>query len=332
MGEEGFDFQVDHIISVIKDSGAGVVGLQFPEGFKRRSPAIAAQIESGTGVNVIISGNPCFGACDIDVALLDKVDMLFHFGHAPLDDDALDGKTFFIEVRSRADVTEVVRKALPELSGHRICLITTVQHVHKLEDACRILETGGKECVIGRGDSKITYPGQVLGCNFSAGRGEECDEYLYIGSGEFHPLGVSLATGKNVLIADPFVNEIRRADPSRVLRQRSAVIAKSLDAKVFGIIVSSKPGQERMQLAQELKDLAVRHGMSAFIFIMDLVTPDQLLQFRVDAFVNTACPRLAVDEVGRFSAPMLTPQEFEIVLGERSWEALVFDEITGDCP
>ena len=87
-----------------------------------------------------------------------------------------------------------------------------------------------------------------------------------------------------------------------------------------------------MQLARDLKDLAVRHGMSAHIFIMDLVTPDQLLQFRVDAFVNTACPRLAVDEVGRFSAPMLTPQEFEIVLGERSWEALVFDEITGDCP
>jgi 2-(3-amino-3-carboxypropyl)histidine synthase len=330
MGEEGFDFQLDHIISVINDSGAGTIGLQFPEGFKRRSPAIAAQIESGTGATTIISGNPCFGACDLDVALLDKVDILFHFGHAPLDDNALAGKVFFIEVRSKTDVTDVVRKALPELSGHRICLITTVQHVHKIGDACRILEAGGKECVVGRGDSKIAYPGQVLGCNFSAGRGEECDEYLYIGSGEFHPLGVSLATGKNVLIADPFVNEIRRADPSRVLRQRSAVIAKSLDAKTFGIVVSSKPGQERMELARQLKAMASMHDRIAHILTMDLVTPDQLLQFRVDAFVNTACPRLAVDEVGRFSAPMLTPQEFEIVLGERPWEGLVFDEITGD--
>jgi 2-(3-amino-3-carboxypropyl)histidine synthase len=330
MGEEGFDFQLDHIISVIKDSGAGTVGLQFPEGFKRRSPAIAARIESLTGATAIISGNPCFGACDLDVALLDRVDILFHFGHAPLDDNALAGKVFFIEVRSAADVTEVVRKALPELSGHRICLITTVQHVHKIGDACRILEAGGKECVVGRGDSKIAYPGQVLGCNFSAGRGEECDEYLYIGSGEFHPLGVSLATGKDVLIADPFVNEVRRADPSRVIRQRSAVIAKSLDARTFGIVVSSKPGQERMELAKQLKAMALKHDRIAHIFSMDLVTPDQLLQFRVDAFVNTACPRLAVDEVGRFNAPMLTPQEFEIVLGERPWEALVFDEITGD--
>jgi 2-(3-amino-3-carboxypropyl)histidine synthase len=37
-----------------------------------------------------------------------------------------------------------------------------------------------------------------------------------------------------------------------------------------------------------------------------------------------------VDEVGRFNAPMLTPMEFEIVLGERDWEDLVFDEITGE--
>lgn len=330
MAGEGFDFQIERIISITRDTDARVIGLQFPEGFKRRSPGIAARLESATGASVIISGNPCFGACDLDLALLSKVDVLFHFGHAPLDDNALQDKVYFIEVRSGVDVSDVVRKALPELSGHRICLLTTVQHVHKLEDACSILEAAGKECVIGHGDSKIAYPGQVLGCNFSAGRREECDEYLYIGSGEFHPMGVALATGKSVLIADPFVNEIRRADFSRVLRQRSAVIAKSLDAQVFGIVVSSKPGQERMHLAQQLKEMALRHDRSAHILIMDLVTPDQLLQFKVDAFVNTACPRLAIDEVGRFSAPMLTPQEFEIVLGEREWESLVFDEITGD--
>jgi 2-(3-amino-3-carboxypropyl)histidine synthase len=76
--------------------------------------------------------------------------------------------------------------------------------------------------------------------------------------------------------------------------------------------------------------MAKEHDKEAHILTMDLVTPDQLLQFKVDAFVNTACPRLAVDEVGRFHAPMLTPMEFEIVLGQRQWEELVFDEITGE--
>ncbi|TGC11017.1 diphthamide biosynthesis enzyme Dph2 [Methanolobus halotolerans] len=330
MQKENFDFEIGRIVSIIKDTDAGLVGLQFPEGFKRRSPVIAAHIEEETQARVIISGNPCFGACDLDVALLGKVDIMFHFGHAQLDDNSLESKVYFIEARSDADIIEVVKKSVCKLKEHRIGLITTVQHVHKLEDACSILERGGKECMIGTGDSKIAYPGQVLGCNFSAARDGECDEYLYIGSGEFHPLGVSLSTGKRVLVADPFINEVREVDPSRILRQRSAVIAKSLDANIFGIIVSSKPGQERFELAEGLKTLALNHQKQAHILSMDLVTPDQLLQFKVDAFVNTACPRLAVDEVGRFNAPMLTPQEFEIVLGEKEWDNLVFDEILGE--
>ncbi|MFP4655718.1 MAG: diphthamide biosynthesis enzyme Dph2, partial [Methanohalobium sp.] len=177
--------------------------------------------------------------------------------------------------------------------------------------------------------TRIAHPGQVLGCNFSSADINECDEYLYIGSGEFHPIGVSLATGKPVTVADPFTDKTYYVDPSKILRQRSAVIAKSLDSSVFGIVISTKVGQYRMELARSLKELAKKYGKIAYILNMDLVTPEQLLQFKVDAFVNTACPRIAIDDVGQFPAPMLTPQEFEIVLGERKWEKLVFDEIRG---
>jgi 2-(3-amino-3-carboxypropyl)histidine synthase len=325
---DAFDLRHDYIIDVIRKSGAKIVGFQFPEGLKRKGAELAKKVEEATGAEVLISGDPCFGACDLDRALLENVDILFHFGHAELEDAKLSDKVYFIETRSVVDIRPVVEKAVPELKGQIIGLITTVQHVHKLPEACGILETGGKTCVIGRGDSRIAYPGQVLGCNFSAARAEICDEYLYIGSGEFHPLGVALSTKKRVLAADPFSGEVHEVDPSRVLRQRSAVIAKSLDAKVFGIIVSSKNGQQRLELASSLKRRAKRHGKEAYLILIDLVTPDQLLQFKVDAFVNTACPRLAVDEVGRFPSPMLTPQEFEIVLGEREWEKLVLDEIT----
>ena len=41
--------------------------------------------------------------------------------------------------------------------------------------------------------------------------------------------------------------------------------------------------------------------------------------FKVDAFVNTACPRVAEDFV-HFEKPVLSAKEFEVVLGERSWE------------
>lgn len=323
-----FDLRPDYIISVINKLGAKIVGFQFPEGLKRKGPELAKKVEEATGAEIIISGDPCFGACDLDNILLEQVDILFHFGHAELEDTKFSKKVYFIETRSVVDIRPVVEKAVSELKGQVIGLITTVQHVHKLPEACTVLEANGKTCVIGHGDSRIAYPGQVLGCNFSTARNEVCDEYLYIGSGDFHPLGVALSTKKRVLAADPFSGEVREVDPSRILRQRSAVIAKSLDAEVFGIIVSSKNGQERMNLAFSLKALAKKHGKEAHLILIDLVTPDQLLQFKVDAFVNTACPRLAIDEVGRFPSPMLTPQEFEIVLGEREWENLVLDEIT----
>jgi len=325
---EAFDLRPDYIISVINKLGAKIVGFQFPEGLKRKGSELAKKVEEATGAEIIISGDPCFGACDLDKTLLEQVDILFHFGHAELEDTKLSGKVYFIETRSPVDIRPAVEKAVSQLQGQVIGLITTVQHVHKLPDACTVLKANGKTCVIGRGDSRLAYPGQVLGCNFSAARKEICDEYLYIGSGDFHPLGVALSTKKRVLAADPFSGEVREVDPSRILRQRSAVIAKSLDAEVFGIIVSSKNGQERMELASSLKALAKKHGKEAHVILIDLITPEQLLQFKVDAFVNTACPRLAIDEVGRFPSPMLTPQEFEIVLGKREWENLVLDEIT----
>ncbi len=60
----------------------------------------------------------------------------------------------------------------------------------------------------------------------------------------------------------------------------------------------------------------------------DMITPESLAPFRMDAFVNTACPRIAIDNTAAFPVPVLTPVEFEVVIGARKWDDLVFDEIT----
>ena len=57
------------------------------------------------------------------------------------------------------------------------------------------------------------------------------------------------------------------------------------------------------------------------------VSPDFLEGYRVDAWVNTACPRIAIEDVLQYKKPLLTPPEFEIVVGERAWEDYAFDEI-----
>ncbi len=322
-----FDFDLDRVVDLINRSEARTVGLQFPEGFKRQAFSIARGLEDNTGTTVIVSGNPCFGACDIDMALKNSVDIMFHFGHCELV-NGLDN-VIFMETPARVDIGQVVEMAAVKLDVGTVGLVTTVQHVNQLDKARNILGSSGMSCVVGTGDSRIKYPGQLLGCNFSAA-GVKCDSYLYIGSGKFHPLGVAVATGSKVLAADPMLNTVEWVDPERILRQRGGVIAICLDATSFGIIVSTKIGQERMGLARRLAELAKKHDKEHIIISLDNITPDALLQFKVDAFVNTACPRIAIDEGRRFNAPMLTPIEFEIVLGERDWGGLVFDEIRDD--
>ena len=321
-----FDFDLGRLKEIIKKKNCKTVGLQFPEGFKRRAIMIAGELEDDTGSDIIISGNPCFGACDIDTTLAGKVDVMFHFGHSKM------GKfenVVFIEVRSNVDVLQCVKIALPHFKTINIGLITTVQHIHKLEEIARFLDENGKKGISGKGDLRVSYPGQVLGCNFTAAR-IDCEEYLYIGSGIFHPLGVAIATGKRVVAADPYINQAIEVSPEKFMRKRSGYIAKSMDAKVFGIIVSSKSGQNRIDLARKLSGIAGRHGKKAQIIMMDLVTPEQLLAFKVDAYVNTACPRITIDDAERFHVPVLSPSEFEIVLGERKWDSLEMDEIRGD--
>jgi 2-(3-amino-3-carboxypropyl)histidine synthase len=43
--------------------------------------------------------------------------------------------------------------------------------------------------------------------------------------------------------------------------------------------------------------------------------------------VTTACPRVALDDAAKYRIPILTPPEFEVLLGEREWEEYEFDEI-----
>lgn len=321
-----FDLDLEYVISIIKDRNCKKVGIQLPEGLKRRAPGIAREIEEKTGADVVISGNPCFGACDIDTVLAARVDILFHFGHAGM---GKHDNVVFIEARSNVDIVPAVREAIPLLKTGRIGLITTVQHVHKLDEVCAVLKEHGKECVVGKGDMRVAYPGQVLGCNFTVAR-VDCEEILYIGSGFFHPLGVAIATGKRVVAADPYLNQAVEVAPEKFQRKRGVYIAKAMCADVFGIIVSTKSGQNRMELALELKALAQKHGKKGFIIEMDIVTPEQLMAFQADAYVNTACPRITIDDAERFNVPVLTPQEFESALGERGCENIMMDEIVQD--
>lgn len=324
-----YDLETERVIREIKRLKADVVGLQFPEGLKTRAVGLAGVIESETDATVVISADPCFGACDVsDRKMKGMVDLIIHYGHTPFPID-YEVPVIFIEARSGVDIIEVLEDAANLLEGHRrVGLATTAQHLHLLDEAASFLEERGFEVVKGSGVN--TAEGQVLGCNFSAIRNTDADAYLFIGSGNFHPLGIKLLTGRDVVVADPYHGEVRRLDEfaDRVLRIRFARINRSSSARRWGILVSSKEGQRRFKLALEIKRKLEAAGRDAFIFLLENISPEALLPFReIEAFVVTACPRIAIDDSQIYDRPLLNPSELEIALGEREWENYVIDEI-----
>lgn len=327
-----YDFRLAEVAEWIVTRDARTVAVQLPEGLKVHAQSMARDLRERTGRNILIHGDPCYGACDYAPSFPRYADALVQFGHAEIPSMEAPSNVLFVEVFIDLDVSTLLEKALPMLRD-RIGLLTTVQHVHQLPKMMAWLGSHGKEVQIGRGDARIKFEGQVLGCNISSVDHimDKVDQFLYVGSGDFHPLMVAIESEKPVLVLDPLTNEVREIDhlKERILRQRHAAITRAVSASRFLILVSTKVGQERMGLARRLQSLAEENDRSADILLLEEIHPDRLLPYQADAYVSTACPRIAIDDYLRFPKPILTPVEMEIVLGLKKWSDYSLDSIQG---
>ncbi|MEO2152453.1 MAG: diphthamide biosynthesis enzyme Dph2, partial [Thermococcus sp.] len=301
-----------------------------PEGLRREAEELAGFLEEN-GLTVILHGEINYGACDPADSDAKRLgcDALIHLGHSYMRLN-LEVPTIFVPAFAKVELVPALEKNIEEIRkrGRRIALVTTAQHVHRLDEAREFLEKNGFEVLIGRGDSRVSWPGQVLGCNFSSAK-VEADGVLFIGAGYFHPLGVALVVKKPTLAINPYSGDALWMDEEaeRLVRKRWAQIAKAMDAKSFGVVVSTKKGQLRLAEARRVVELLREHGREARLIAMDHISYPKLEGFPFDAYVVVACPRVPVDDYENWRKPVLTPREVELLLGLR--EDYEFDEIPG---
>ncbi|ELZ17595.1 diphthamide biosynthesis enzyme Dph2 [Natrinema limicola] len=323
-----WDYELEQIVEEIEERDATKVGLQFPEGLKRRGPAVADDLRELTGddVTFMLSGQPCYGACDLDTYLMKRTDVFVHFGHSPMKNT---DKVIYVPLFSNVEVTPIMEEALetlePPEETEGVGLVTTAQHMNRYEEMTEFLEERGYEVHSRRGDERLTHEGQVLGCNY-ASADVPADQVLYVGGGKFHPLGLAMEhPDKHVVIADPVNNVVTVADTEKFMKQRYGAIHRAMDAEKWGVIFCTKIGQGRWEQAQEILD----DNDDAYLITMDEVTPDRLRNFDMDAFVNTGCPRITTDDGPQFHKPMLTPGEYRIAVGDEPLDSLSFDTFHG---
>lgn len=259
---------VSDLITRLHQRDAQIIALQAPEGLKRKLPNLAEDLRKA-GFSVIISGDPCYGACDLSLDLLHFADILVHIGHAPVDDQ----DRVLYEYIPMDFSMEYLAMALPLLTETRIGLVTTIQHVHLIPEMQLFFRENGIEAVLASGTRRTPLPGQVLGCSFEAARNTGTNEIVFVGTGLFHPTGVQISTGARVVACDPYTRTASVVDGERLLRRRFALIEKARSAHSIGIILSSKSGQCRREMAEHLLSLSEK----AELILLREVTSDQLL-------------------------------------------------------
>ncbi len=322
-----FNLEEKRLKEEISKRGAKRVLIQLPEGLKTEGPRLATIAEKA-GALAVVSADPCYGACDLatlDAKSLDA-DLIVHYGHTEMIEQE-QVPTIYVEAKARVNVKEAVKKAIPLLKRwNNIGLITTAQHTHMLNEAEEVLLKAGKTVAIGD-TGRLKHAGQVTGCDYSNTKSvlKDVEVFLLVGGGKFHAIGVTLATAKPTIVVDPFEKRAYSIEKEvqKIIRQRWASIHEAEKAKSFGVLVGLKIGQKRFDAAVVMKKKLEKNGIRATLLAAREITPNVLMEFpNIEAFVNTACPRVALDEASKFLKPVLTFNEALVVLGEMDWEEL----------
>jgi len=296
----------------IRNRKAKRVLIQLPEGLKMQALEIAQALEK-SGAEILLSTDTCYGACDI----LDReakslgCNLIIHVGHSEMLKKT-QVPVIYEEYRMDYDPVPLLEKNLKGLEPFRsICLLTTLQFLDSLEPARKFLESKGKRVVIGKPKIAI-YPGQILGCDHSAAKSVEaqCDCFLFLGSGKFHPLGVAMNVEKPVLFLDFETGKLENLEKEkfRLMKIRAAQLEKARDSRNFGILVSTKPGQGSLALAESAKKELEKKGRNAWILVAGEFTPEKILGLKLDCLVDCACPRMAED-TSLFRKPIIRPED-----------------------
>jgi 2-(3-amino-3-carboxypropyl)histidine synthase len=214
-------------------------------------------------------------------------------------------KILFLPAKAKKDVTKAVAKNLKSIPEKRIGLISTVQFIEQLKQVQKIIEAKNKKAVIGKPVGPAILKGQILGCDVSAATSisHKVDCFLYIGTGLFHPLGLTTKTNKPIYVLDPFTENLKKIteeEKQKLFKKRALEVEKLKACKTIGIIMSIKPGQYCLQASPErierIKEQFEKNGKKVYFFICDNIINTALMDFtKIEGWVNTACPRIAED-------------------------------------
>ena len=295
---------LSEVLEEVKKEGYDKVALQGPDGIKDELINYADKLRDND-IEPIMIGASTFGACGIADEKAERMgaQALIHVGHTrflhPEGQDMDDFGVYYLPYREDRDLMSVLKEHYEEIEVDTVGLVGVTQYMDRAEKAREFLESKGFEVVEGRTGLRTTEPGQVLGCDAGAAHNiaHKVDAFVFLGSGHFHPSQVS-ETGKKVYVVDPYQKNIW-VEPANSLdnemRAEHARVIKHKDKKKWGIVTSSKKGQNYMRAVEIAKEKLEKHGKDVYVFVEDRIFEPDYKGYGIDVYVNCACPRMTKD-------------------------------------
>jgi len=223
-------------------------------------------------------------------------------------------KVLFVEARKRKDIDE--KKAVGEFLGSnkikRIGIAASVQYLGLAGDFKKEFEKNEVKVYSARG-SKTAYESQIIGCDTNAALSvnNKVDAFVILSDGRFHAVQLALRTNKRVFVLQgESLGLIEQKEVEVIRKKRNAAVVNFLHSDKVGVIVSTKPGQQRLKEALKIKGRLEKNGKKAFLFIADTISIYELENFPCKSWVNTACSAMTLD-----SSRIVNTEEVEKFLG-----------------
>jgi len=304
------------------------IAIQIPEGLKQYAEIILDHFNKN---EPIMFTDPCYGACDTKDRAAKELGckLLIHFGHYKMNAQII--KTIYVPITYKLSKQEInyIIKEIEKRNYKKINIITTIQYIENLDEIKKILKTK-KIKVLDAKETRRVKKHMVLGCDASTLVDKE-NPIFFIGDGVFHANNLGFINdNQKVIVISPisrYVKEIEISD--KFIRRRYVAIALARKSKKFGILVSSKPGQNRISFARLIKKKLEENNKKAYILISDYIKQENLEGIKVDCYINTACPRLVYDDdTIAFKKPVLSVTEVDLIFDKD--KELRVDQITSD--
>ena len=171
--------------------------------------------------------------------------------------------------------------------------------------------------------AKPLSPGEILGCT-SPPDIKNLDVLIYLGDGRFHLESAMIANPTvQAYRYDPYSKVFSREyyDHEKMKSNRDKEIQRAALGRRWGLILGTLGRQGHPKILQSLEKRIKDTGREVIHLLMSEIFPQKLalMEDKIDAWVQIACPRLSIDWGLAFSKPLLTPFEASVALSLHSW-------------